>query len=103
MILKLGYNIYTLLGFWDEVICKALPMTSQIQGRREILYFGLKSHVIFINFTSHCSQYLMFLVICLFLCYKTLAPSVVCTDGVTLGTQACVRGFSSFSPEAVKR
>lgn len=65
------------LGFCDEVIFRALPMTSQIQGRREILYFWLKSHVIFISVTLQCSRWLMCLVIALFLCRKSLPLSVV--------------------------
>lgn len=52
-------------------------MTSQIQGRREILYFWLKSHVIFISVTLQCSRWLMCLVIALFLCRKSLPLSVV--------------------------
>lgn len=84
--LQLECNI-ALLGFWDEVICRALPMTSQIQGRREILYFGLKSHVIFINITPQCSQSLMCLVIALFLCCKMPTLSVVWTEGVNLGAR----------------
>lgn len=64
-------------GFCDEVIFRALPVTSQIQGRREILYFGLKSHVIFINITLQCSRCLMCLVIALFLCSKVPPLSVV--------------------------
>lgn len=61
------------LGFCDEVIFRALPMTSQIQGRREILYFGLKSHVIFISITLQCSRWLMCLVIALFSCRHCLS------------------------------
>ena len=49
--LQLGCSI-ALLGFCDEVICEALPMTSQIQGRRGILYFGLRFHVKFIKHHS---------------------------------------------------
>lgn len=70
----------------------------------EILYFGLKSHVIFINSTSLCSRRLMLLVISLFCAIMTLASSVVCTlvfRFVSALTQP-VCEFLRISPEAVK-
>lgn len=97
--LQIACNSYTFLGSWDEVIYKAFPVTSQIQGRREILYSGLKSHVIFMNFTSHSSLCLMFLVISLFLFCKVLALFVARTEGVTLVTRC---EFLHISLEAVK-
>lgn len=51
-----------LLRSCDEVIWKAFPLTSQIPGRREIVYFWANFHAIFIKMGSQCSLWLMWLV-----------------------------------------
>lgn len=83
------------LGFCDEVIFRALPVTSQIQGRREILYFGLKSHVIFISITLPCSRWLMCLVIALFLGCETAPPPFV-SGSIQVGVARALCAWAIF-------